>query len=212
MDVFDRAIRFAAEAHSGMVRRGENAPYILHPMEVASIVGTMTGDREILAAAILHDTVEDTPVTLGQLQELFGPRVAALVASETEDKRPDQPPAETWFERKTETLQVLEFTRDRAVKMIWLGDKLSNMRSFHRAWKISGNSLWDSFNQKDPAEHAWYYSAIADALQEDLGDTDAWHEYAERVSEVFSRYRGAVLTEHVEATTPKDMGGFSRLS
>ena len=50
MDVFDRAIRFAAEAHSGMVRRGENAPYILHPMEVASIVGTMTGDREILAA------------------------------------------------------------------------------------------------------------------------------------------------------------------
>ena len=184
MDVFDRAIRFAAEAHSGMVRRGENAPYILHPMEVASIVGTMTGDREILAAAILHDTVEDTPVTLGQLQELFGPRVAALVASETEDKRPDQPPAETWFERKTETLQVLEYTRDRAVKMIWLGDKLSNMRSFYRMYLWRGDRLWEEFNQKDPRSQHWYYRTIG-TLLEDLRDEPAWQEYDRLVKAVF---------------------------
>ena len=184
MTIFDEAIRLAISAHSGQTRKTDKTPYILHPMEVASIVGTMTGDREILAAAILHDTVEDTPVTLRQLQELFGPRVAALVASETEDKRPDQPPAETWFERKTETLQVLEYTRDRAVKMIWLGDKLSNMRSFYRMYLWRGDRLWEEFNQKDPSSQHWYYRTIG-TLLEDLRDEPAWQEYDRLVKAVF---------------------------
>ena len=69
MDIFDEAVRFAVEKHSGQTRKMSAAPYVLHPLEVASIVGTMTDDKETLAAAVLHDTVEDTDATLDEIRE-----------------------------------------------------------------------------------------------------------------------------------------------
>ena len=72
MDVLDHAIRFAAEAHSGMTRKGTDVPRILHLMETAAIVGTMTTDREILAAAVLHDVVEDTGIPYRRSEKDLG--------------------------------------------------------------------------------------------------------------------------------------------
>ncbi|MCQ2120034.1 MAG: HD domain-containing protein, partial [Bacteroidales bacterium] len=63
--LLDKAILFATRAHSGTERRGKGFPYIVHPMEAVEIAATMTSDQELLAAAILHDTVEDTDVTIG---------------------------------------------------------------------------------------------------------------------------------------------------
>lgn len=145
----------------------------------------MTDDEEVLAAAVLHDTVEDTGATLEQLAEQFGKRVAALVASETEDKRPQLSPGESWRTRKEESLAYLKNAADPGVKLIWLGDKLSNMRSFHREWKRSGNAMWESFNQKDPAQQAWYYRSGA-ALLAELKDYEAWQEYSAHVDAVFA--------------------------
>ncbi|MBO6039767.1 MAG: bifunctional (p)ppGpp synthetase/guanosine-3',5'-bis(diphosphate) 3'-pyrophosphohydrolase [Oscillospiraceae bacterium] len=184
MTLFDEAIEFAVRAHSGAVRRRESTPYILHPLEAATIVGTMTSDEDVLAAAVLHDTVEDTDVTIEQIAERFGERVAILVASETENKRPGQDKKATWHIRKTESLETLKTASDPGVKLLWLGDKLSNIRSFYRAWRISGNSLWRSFNQDDPAEQAWYYRSI-DAQLSDLHDHDAWQEYHFLVELIF---------------------------
>ncbi len=184
MTLFEEAIRFAVEAHQGMTRKRESIPFILHPLEVAAIVGTMTSDEEVLAAAVLHDTVEDTPVTMGEIESRFGPRVAALVASETEDKHPELPRSESWRIRKEESLRALAAAEDPGAKLIWLGDKLSNMRSFHRAWKISGNSLWDSFNQKDPAQQAWYFRSV-DALLEEFRSYEAWQEFHYFVETIF---------------------------
>ncbi|MBR5381288.1 MAG: bifunctional (p)ppGpp synthetase/guanosine-3',5'-bis(diphosphate) 3'-pyrophosphohydrolase, partial [Oscillospiraceae bacterium] len=151
MTLFDQAIVFAVQAHSGMMRKRESVPYILHPMEVASIAGTITSEEEVLAAAVLHDTVEDTGTTIGEIAEKFGPRVASIVASETENKRHDLPPSETWHIRKEESLRELKAAEDVAVKIVWLSDKLANMRAFYRIWRISGNSFWKDFNQPDPA-------------------------------------------------------------
>ncbi len=95
MTLFDEAIRFAAEKHSGMLRKQEGIPYILHPMEVAVIVGTLTGDEEVLAAAVLHDTVEDTDTTPEELLRRFGPRGAALVASAAGRAHPELPHSES---------------------------------------------------------------------------------------------------------------------
>ena len=83
---FDRAVVFATEAHSGQKRRGSNAPYIIHPLEVATIAATLSDDEDIMCAALLHDTVEDTEVTIEEIEENFGPHVRRLVASETENK------------------------------------------------------------------------------------------------------------------------------
>lgn len=187
MDIFDKALCFAVERHSGQTRKTANMPYILHPVEVAAIVGTMTNDKEILAAAVLHDTVEDTGTTLEEIREIFGKRVSLLVMTETEEKRPERPASETWKLRKEETLAVLENTDDIGVKMLWLGDKLSNMRSFAREYRVKGNDLWLSFNQKDPSMQAWYYFTVARLLSP-LSDYDAYREYLSLVKYVFRDY------------------------
>ena len=82
-ELLDRAIIFAVKAHAGTERRGKGFPYIVHPMEAMEVVSTMTADQELLAAAALHDTVEDTDVTVSDLRREFGERVASLVEAES---------------------------------------------------------------------------------------------------------------------------------
>ena len=183
-ELFEDALRFATDAHAGMVRKAGFTPYILHPMEVASIASTMTGDVEVLAAALLHDVVEDTPHTADEIEALFGPRVAELVAAETENKRPGLPSKDTWRIRKEESLAELALA-DRDTKILWLADKLSNMRSFYRMYLDRGSSFWNAFNQNDPAQQAWYYCAIA-RLCSELSDELAWQEYDWLVRIVFA--------------------------
>ena len=190
MELFEQALCFAAERHSGQRRKLSDAPYILHPMEVAAIVGTMTDDQEILAAAVLHDTVEDAGVSFDEIVERFGRRIALLVYTETEDKQEDRPPEETWQQRKEETLLVLANTNDIAVKMMWLGDKLSNMRSFYREYLKKGNDLWKIFHQKDPAKQAWYYHTIIGCIPE-LKEYDAYKEFVELTNRVFENIEEA---------------------
>lgn len=192
MDVFEKAVRFAVQKHSGQVRKLGNAPYILHPLEVASIVGTMTSDREILAAAVLHDTVEDTDTTIEEIREEFGQRVAALVTTETEDKREDKPPQETWELRKQETLLILRDTTETGVKMMWLGDKLSNIRSFHREYEKNGHEIWNAMNQKDPKKQGWYYSTVGKYLK-DLEQYSAYKEYVSHVNYIFKDFPEVLL-------------------
>ncbi len=184
MDIFEKALCFAVEKHSGQTRKFSGAPYILHPMEAAAIAGTMTDDRTVLAAAVLHDTVEDTDTTLEEMEEKFGRQVALLVMTETEDKRGDLPPEETWRLRKEETLIMLEHTRDIRVKIMWLSDKLSNMRSIYREVMRSGDVVWQRFNQKDPAQQEWYYRSVGACLSE-LREYEAYREYMELVDKVF---------------------------
>ena len=186
MELVSEAIVFAAKAHDGMRRKKSDAPYILHPMEAAVIVGTMTDDQNLIAAAALHDVVEDAGITLEEIKEKFGQRVWELVRSETEDKREDLPPAQTWRIRKEESLAVLKNAEDIAVLMVWLGDKLANMRAIYRAFKVEGVQMWQRFNQKNVNEQAWYYRSIVN-LTERLSDTSAWLEYKTLTELVFGK-------------------------
>ena len=184
MELVSEAIAFAVKAHDGMRRKKSESPYILHPMEAAVIVGTMSDDQNLIAAAALHDVVEDAGVSIEEIEERFGKRVRELVESETEDKRADLPPSATWRIRKEESLSVLRSTDDIAVLIVWIGDKLANMRSIYRTFKSEGARMWESFNQKDAAEQAWYYRSIL-ALTDRLSDTSAWLEYKALTEIVF---------------------------
>lgn len=186
MELVSEAIAFAVQAHDGMRRKKSESPYILHPMEAAVIVGTMTDDQCLIAAAALHDVVEDAGITIEEIEERFGKRVRALVASETEDKRADLPPEDTWRIRKEESLEVLKNAEDLGVLMVWLGDKLANMRAIYREWKIEGDAMWQRFHQKDPKQQAWYYSSIV-RLTERLSHTSAWLEYKTLTELVFEK-------------------------
>ena len=186
MELVSEAIIFAVQAHDGMRRKKSDAPYILHPMESAVIVGTMTSDQHLIAASALHDVVEDAGISIETIEEKFGKRVRDLVSSETEDKRADLPPEQTWRIRKEESLNVLKNTDDIGVLMVWLGDKLANMRSIYRDFKEEGVGMWQRFNQKDVNEQAWYYRSILE-LTKRLSDTSAWIEYNALTEFVFGK-------------------------
>ncbi len=185
MTIFDEAIKLAVSAHSGQTRKTDTVPYIIHPMEAAVIAGSVTDDLDVLAAAVLHDAVEDTSISLDEIASKLGERVAQLVAAESEDKRDGRPPEETWKLRKEETLAELAKTTDRDVKILWLADKLSNLRSIQRALAKEGQAAWQRFHQHDPREQGWYYRSVADLLREDLRNTQAWQEYDALVKAVF---------------------------
>lgn len=185
-ELLDRAICFATEAHAGQLRK-DGSPFILHPLEDAAIVGTMTTDRAVLAAAVLHDTVEDTAVTPQQIADAFGPRVYELVMHETENKRPTIPPSETWRVRKEESLELLAKSNDPAVKMLWLGDKLANLRALRRAHDELGQAAFDRFNIDDPLAHKWYYGTILELLK-DLSAYGAYREYEACFHAIFDTY------------------------
>ena len=197
LSVIDRAICTATYAHSGAVRKGTAVPYILHPLEAAAIVtqviseqrGTVPdamtpSDNFIIAAAILHDTVEDTDLTTEDIKTLFGPETAALVAAETENKRGSRPAAETWKLRTTESIKHLAVASEDA-KLVAFGDKLSNLRAIAADHSRLGDALWEKFNQKDPAEHGWYYMNMGKVFENSFHGTVLIKEYKRLYDVIF---------------------------
>ena len=182
--LLDRAIIFAVRAHAGTERRGKGYPYIVHPLEAVEIVSTMTADQELLAAAALHDTVEDTGVTVEQLRAEFGDRVAALVEEESDKFEEGVSEADSWHSRKRAAIERLS-KASRDAKMVALGDKLSNMRAIARDYAVQGDALWDIFHAKDPKDHEWHYRGLADALRE-LEGTFAFQEFEKLINQVFA--------------------------
>ena len=147
------------------------------------LVASMTSDNEVIAAAALHDVVEDTPITIAQIEQDFGAAIASYVAHESENKREDRPKSETWKIRKQEQLEKTRHA-SRLVKCIMLADKLSNMRASLRDFKKDGRQIWNKFNMKDEREQYWYYHEVADVVKE-LEDTACYQEYISILQEVF---------------------------
>lgn len=154
-----RAAEYAARAHEGALRKGSSMPYIMHPREVAMIVAVMTEEPEVIAAAYLHDVIEDAGVTRQELEELFGSRVAELVQAESEDK------TLSWLQRKQETVERLK-SAGRDERMIAFGDKLSNLRSTASDYLVMGDEIWNKFRQKEKGMHAWYYRSVFESFGE----------------------------------------------
>ena len=183
-ELLDRAIIFAVKAHAGTERRGKGYPYIIHPLEAVEIVATITENQELLAAAALHDTVEDTDVTVEQIRAEFGDRVASLVADESDEMPAGLSEEESWHSRKRAAIERLSKASHDA-KIVALGDKLSNMRAIARDYAIQGDALWNIFHAKDPKDHEWHYRGLADALRE-LEGTFAFKEFEKLINQVFA--------------------------
>lgn len=177
--MIDRATEFAAKAHEGQFRKGTRRPYIVHPIEVKEIVSKMTRDEEVISAAVLHDTIEDCSGITEEILALeFTPRVAAMVAGESEDK------SKTWMERKSSTIRSIG-TAPREVQMIGLADKLSNMRDIDRDYPKEGENLWNRFRMKDKELIGWYYKGVRDALEPEFRDEPVYKEYCMLIKKNF---------------------------
>ena len=182
--ILDNAIAFAISAHSGAERRGKGFPYIVHPMEAVAIVATISNDQELLAAAVLHDVVEDTDVTIEDIENRFGKRVAEIVRSESDKFIEGVSAKDSWHERKQGAITRLKNASHDA-KIVAMGDKLSNMRAIARDYAELGDKLWQRFHTTDPAEHEWHYRGLAASLSE-LSGTDAYSEFVSLIDRTFA--------------------------
>ncbi len=175
------ALVFAARAHRNQVRKGTDVPYIVHPVGVMLLLHD-SGERdpELLAAALLHDTLEDAGATTDGLRELFGARVAAIVAGASEPFARD----ERWETRKQHTVEHLRHA-PRDVQLVAAADKLHNLTSMAADFGVLGEALWDRFNRGRP-EIAWYYRAVTASLQAGgLRDHPLVQRLAEAVHDFF---------------------------
>jgi GTP pyrophosphokinase len=127
LDIIDRAYIYSARVHEGQVRlSGE--PYLSHPLEVADILADMRLDVESIAAALLHDVIEDTPATREDIEQMFGHGVAHIVSGVT---KLSALPSSTKIARQAESLRkmILAMADDIRVVLIKLADRLHNMRT-----------------------------------------------------------------------------------
>lgn len=135
-EVLDAALRVAAEAHRDQ-RRHDGTPYLAHPLRVCEMLALAGAREQTLAAALLHDAVEDSGLTIGDVVERFGLEVGELVAALTEDERIDE-----WRPRK-DALRAAVAQAGPEAAAIYAGDKLSNLREMRALYAVHGESSID---------------------------------------------------------------------
>lgn len=162
-NVIFRAIEFAARAHAGQYRKGTRIPYVVHPLRVAELLIAHGCSEDVAVAGLLHDTVEDTTVTLRDIQETFGEHAANIVKGASEPDKSD-----TWEKRKRHTIQHLA-TAPEEVLLVVCADKLDNLRSISEERALQGEAVWSKFNRPKDKQR-WYFEAIAEVLRQRLRD------------------------------------------
>jgi (p)ppGpp synthase/HD superfamily hydrolase len=181
--LIETALVFAARAHRNQKRKGSDVPYIVHPVGVMlTLQAAGERDPELLAAALLHDTLEDAGVTVDDLRARFGARVAALVEGASEPFARD----ELWETRKQHTVEHLR-AAPRDVQLVAAADKLHNLASMVADYAAQGEGLWARFN-RGPAEIAWYYRAVTESLR--AGGLEG-HPLVDKLAETVEAFFGA---------------------
>lgn len=178
-----KAMNFAITAHEGQFRKGDKTPMVTHPIRVAETLKQYGFSEEAVIAGYLHDTVEDTDVTLDDIERKFGAEVRRIVAGNTEDK------TKTWQERKQHTINwIREAPLD--VRALIVADKLDNLISLIEYHRGSGEVMWDSFNA-GRSEQEWYFRSVANGMYTpsvDIHPDDFpayFHEYKVLVNTLF---------------------------
>lgn len=186
-----KAKSFAYERHAGQVRKGNEDPFITHLEKVTDIIKTLTDDEEVIAAAWLHDVVEDTETTLEEIYDFFGDRVGWFVELESEDKGHGSHGKNSWKLRKENQIQTLSniSEEDSDVFMIALSDKLSNTTDMLEVKQEKGMAFLDVFNNTNPDDQYWYYKSFADVIGEksNLSETSQYKQYLQVIDELFNK-------------------------
>lgn len=173
------ALEKARSAHAGQVRNGSGGmPYVEHPMAVAARLDEHGYGEEVLAAALLHDVVEDSDTSLDEVREEFGDEVAGLVGALTDDESIDP-----YRERKAEHRERVRAAPAEALA-IYGSDKLTNVRALRAAYEAEGDAVRDEF--KVPIElKTEIWEADWDLLREKAPELP----FLDELDEELSRFR-----------------------
>jgi guanosine-3',5'-bis(diphosphate) 3'-pyrophosphohydrolase len=176
------ALEQARSDHAGQVRNGSGGmPYVEHPMRVAALLDAEGYREEVLAAALLHDVIEDSERSLDELREKFGEEVAGLVGAMTDDEQID-----AYRERKAEHRERLAAAPAEAMA-IYAADKLTNSTTLRAAYAAEGDKVRDEF--KVPLE------LKIEIWEEDLGllrEKAPELPFLDRLGEELSRLRACL--------------------
>jgi (p)ppGpp synthase/HD superfamily hydrolase len=151
------AVGWAVELHAGQVRKASSTPYVAHLVHVSALVLEFGGDEDEAIAALLHDALEDTHATRADIEERYGPTIAAIVACCSDAETRPKPP---WRQRKERFLERLQASPEPGVLRVVGADKLHNARSLVRDHHRLGDALWEHFNA-GPQEQLWYHREVA---------------------------------------------------
>lgn len=172
------AINTAAQAHQNQYRKGTKIPYFTHLVGVAMILDRYDFPEAWVIAGLLHDTLEDTDLSLKQIEKQFGSEVAEIVVGCTEPQHRERP----WLERKQHTIEYLR-TAPLSVKIVTCADKLHNLLTILNDLPEWGEQLWQRFRfGRDKQE--WYHRTLIESFQANL----AQHEQ----HEIFAEYKKIV--------------------
>ena len=167
---FTDALTYAAHLHNTQVRKGGgDIPYIGHLLSVTALVIEAGGTETQAIAALLHDAAEDRggADTLAEIESRFGRDVATIV-DECSDTLIEPKP--DWRPRKERYIARLDNVSPETI-LISLADKLDNARATLRDLRNDGPSVWERFSQKNPGDHVWYYTALAEKYERTC---DSW--------------------------------------
>jgi GTP diphosphokinase / guanosine-3',5'-bis(diphosphate) 3'-diphosphatase len=178
-ELIAHALAKATEAHAGQIRNGSGGlPYIEHPRMVAATLAARDYDETTLAAALLHDVVEDSDTTVAELRAEFGDAVADLVAALSDDES-----IESYRERKDEHRRRVAAVDGDALA-IYGADKLTNMTTLHAAIDVEGLRVADEYKVPLTLKlEVWE----ADAAM--LGGTEPELPFLDALREAISRLR-----------------------
>jgi (p)ppGpp synthase/HD superfamily hydrolase len=179
--LFD-AIEFATKAHRGQFRKGTNIPYIVHPLSVCRTLIEYGAKPSVATAGVLHDTVEDTNVTVAQIRKKFGSTIARLVEAASEpDKSLD------WETRKKHTIRFLLQAPSKDILLLSCADKLDNIRAIRTDYDTMGEELWKRFN-RPKEQQSWYYRELAETFMQRVADAQTeklFRSFSTEVDHVF---------------------------
>lgn len=166
--VVEHAVRLAAVAHKSQKRKSSGIPYIAHPLSVCLILMKAGFQEEsILAAAVLHDVVEDTELTIEELADLFSADVVQYVKEMTEEKETHKGEKRSWRDRKQDHIQVMQ-QATLGARAIELADKLHNLEAMLFDLQTEDrHEFWGHFGASPEEIVQYYHSMIEAAGQSD---------------------------------------------
>ena len=188
-DRIAKALEFSYKAHKGTYRKGTNIPYIVHPLDVASILMKNNAPEHVVIAGLLHDVVEDEDYTVSDIRNMFGEEVAELVhgASEPEELvNAEEGKKKNWPERKAHTVDFIR-NANHDMKLLSCADKLANIRDIINDHERQGESFWNKFNATRD-DQAWYYNSMIESIafgDELITDMPAFKEFKKCVEGIF---------------------------
>jgi (p)ppGpp synthase/HD superfamily hydrolase len=179
-DLVRRAYEVAADAHAGQIRNASGGrPYIDHPVAVAALLVGRGFSDEVVAAALLHDVVEDSEVEIADIREAAGDRVAELVAVLTDDER-----IGSYEERKREHRRRVEAAGADALA-IYVADKLTNVEMLRDAYAQQGEGIRDELKVSLDVKVGVWEADLEMALA-NAGEGEPAAELADRLSDRLS--------------------------